>query len=331
MVREATLAVARLGAVSPHTRVAVTGFSGPGSGHGPVTLCDKADIPRSGSPRSFPRMTDTLKLYLVIAVALLSLPAVLTAHEEGGAVENGILTILAAVPGGPAEAAGLEAGDRLLSVAGESVETLDDLAKVTAKHKAGDEVSVTVERTGEPLELELTFGDREGSPSLGVSLAVMSPEGAEEFMKAQTDGLDADGCLAWVDETYQLSSVAGALDFDLGNQAESLRACMRKDLDRMPGRIPQRWCDNVFKVHCSGLDLLTTMGEAQVSWCEGALEDALGIDLRKTKAWTTCAENKVFERFSIDGKPSDAAACRTALYECGFDSTAGSPRQGSPR
>ena len=142
-------------------------------------------------------------------------------------------------------------------------------------------------------------------------------------MRAQTDGLDADGCVAWIDQRYRLSSVAAALEFDLGDQAESLRACMRQDLARMPPRIPHGWCDNVFKVHCSGLDLLTELGEAQVTWCEASLEASLGIDPRSTRAWTTCAENKVFDRLSVEGEASDADACRSALDECGFDASAG--------
>lgn len=266
------------------------------------------------------------KLPAGIAVATLFVPLVLPAHEGGEPPEDGVLTILAAAPGAPAEAAGLEAGDRLVEVAGEAVGSLDDLRKVTARHQPGDEVPVTVEREGELLTLRLTFGEHEGGVSLGVSVAVMSPQGVAEFLRAQTEGLDAEGCLAWVEETYRLSAVAITLDFDLADQAESLSACMQKDLDQMPERIPRRWCDNVFKVHCSGLDVLTSMGEAQVAWCEEALENALGIDLGTTRAWTACAENKIFDRLSVEGEPSDAADCRAALDECGFDATAGRSR-----
>ena len=263
------------------------------------------------------------RFHTFLAVALVFLPVALAAHEGEAPHGDGFLTILAAATGGPADVAGLKGGDRLLEVAGQAVASLDDLNQVTSRYGPGDEVQVVVQRDGERHELALTFGEREGGVSIGVSLAVMSAEGAEEFRQAQTDGVDADGCLAWVDETYRLSAVAASLDYDLGDQAEKLRACMTKDLTRMPARIPTRWCDNAFKVHCSGLDLLTEIGEAQVAWCEEALADSLGIEPRKTKAWTTCGEDKVFDRLSMEGRPSDAAACRAALEECGFEATTG--------
>ena len=258
------------------------------------------------------------RLLVVLGVALLFVPLAIFAHEDEP-LEGGVLAILAVMTGGAAEAAGVQAGDRILTIAGVDVESTVELREVTEQYRPGDEVALVVEREGQSLELPITLGEHEGRVSLGMSLAIMTAEGADEFALAQKEGFDADECLHWVDETYTLNAVAAALDFDLGDAADSLRTCMEKDLERMPTRIPVRWCDNVFKVHCSGLDLLTEIGEAQVDWCETRLEESLGLDLDSIPEWTTCGENKVFENFSMKGRSSDAAACRAALAECGFE------------
>ena len=258
------------------------------------------------------------KLLAVVGVALLLVPLLASAHEDEP-LEGGVLAILAVMTGSAAEAAGVQAGDRILAIAGVEVESTVELREVTERYRPGDEVELVVEREGQTLTLPITLGEHEGRVSLGVSLAIMTAEGADEFASAQKEGFDADECLRWIDETYTLHAVATALDFDLGDAADSLRTCMEKDLERMPTRIPVRWCDNVFKVHCSGLDLLTEIGEAQVDWCESRLEESLGIDLDTVPEWTTCGENKVFESFSMNGRTSDADACRAALEECGFE------------
>ncbi|MEJ2085856.1 MAG: PQQ-binding-like beta-propeller repeat protein [Acidobacteriota bacterium] len=258
------------------------------------------------------------QLLVVLGVALLILPPAAFAHEDEP-LEGGVLAILAVMSGSATEAAGVQAGDRILEIAGVEVESTVELREVTEQYRPGDEVKLVVEREGETIDLPITLGEHEGRASLGVSLAIMTAEGADEFALAQKEGVDADECLHWVDETYALQEVAAALEFDLDDAADSLRVCMEKDLERMPSRIPVGWCDNVFKVHCSGLDLLTEIGEAQVDWCESTLEESLGIDLDSLPEWTTCGENKVFENFSMNGQSSDAAACRAALEECGFE------------
>jgi outer membrane protein assembly factor BamB len=262
-----------------------------------------------------------MMLHAVIAVVVFLLPMVVFGHEGGpDDTEDGILVILTVIAGGPAESAGLEDGDRVRTLAGIEVESMADLKEVTGQYRPGDVVPIVVERDRKTVEIPFTLGEREGRVSLGVSVAVMTPEGADEFAAAQKGGFNGQECLTWIDETYRLESVASTLDYDLGGETAALRTCMENDLERMPNRIPVRWCDNVFKVHCSGLDLLTEIGEAQADWCEEALEKSMGIDPNATPEWTTCAENKIFENFSMHGRTSDADACEAALMECGYES-----------
>ncbi|HMI81211.1 MAG TPA: trypsin-like peptidase domain-containing protein [Solirubrobacterales bacterium] len=82
------------------------------------------------------------------------------------------------VPGGPAEEAGLEGGDEklrfqagqyrtggdvILQVDGEDVVGPDDLARFIADHQPGDRITLTVLRSGQREEVELTLGKRPDS------------------------------------------------------------------------------------------------------------------------------------------------------------------------
>ena len=86
------------------------------------------------------------------------------------------------VAGGPAEKAGLEAGndklrfqagqyrtggDVILQIDGQDIVEENDLARVIATHKPGDEVTVTVLHDDRREKVELTLGERPDSPSSG--------------------------------------------------------------------------------------------------------------------------------------------------------------------
>ena len=108
------------------------------------------------------------------------------------------------------------------------------------------------------------------------------------------------------------------LGLDLSEEYERLLACVRHDTQRMNSDLAIRACDNVLKVHCSGVDLLAEIGAAQVEWCEDRLRSTLGVEPRQHKSWTTCGEHRVYDRYAKDGKPVDEATCRSALLEqCG--------------
>jgi predicted metalloprotease with PDZ domain len=61
----------------------------------------------------------------------------------------------------PAEAAGFENGDRIVSIGGVAVDARAALGEVISEHAIGDTVDVVVLRKGRELTLSLTFGSRE--------------------------------------------------------------------------------------------------------------------------------------------------------------------------
>lgn len=125
-------------------------------------------------------------------------------------------------------------------------------------------------------------------------------------------------CLAWTVETYRIEARLGELGLDFSDEYAELVACVEHDLAMMPAEMPLGWCDNVLKVHCSALDLLTEIGEAEISRCEKSLGAALGIEPAEHRQWRTCGRNAVFDRFAKGGASGDAETCRSVLLaECG--------------
>ncbi len=61
--------------------------------------------------------------------------------------------------GGPADQAGLQRGDRVVELAGREVRDIYDLMYVLRAVKPGEQSSVVVERGGERIEREVTFGE----------------------------------------------------------------------------------------------------------------------------------------------------------------------------
>ncbi len=69
------------------------------------------------------------------------------------------------VKGGPAEQAGLKAGDRIVSVDGTEIAAKDDLGTLMQQHKAGDTLSITVARDGQMQTVSVTLGEKTASNS----------------------------------------------------------------------------------------------------------------------------------------------------------------------
>ena len=92
-----------------------------------------------------------------------------TQGEYGGLgieidIRNGWLTVLSPLPNSPAERVGLQAGDRIIKVEGESTEGwTTDKAVSTLRGPKGSVVSITVARVGieEPIPFDITRGDIE--------------------------------------------------------------------------------------------------------------------------------------------------------------------------
>jgi outer membrane protein assembly factor BamB len=253
----------------------------------------------------------SLQLFVVL------LATTLLAHEvhEKGAV-------LSVRPDGPAAVAGLVPGDRLLAIAGRRLDSAGDLHHVLATHRPGETVPLEIERSGRPLTLSLTFGEApDGGVSVGFSIA-LGAEPADEVSRGDTPaestrGLGRAECVAHVDATYRLGPLAGELGLDLTTEIDALGKCMAQNVERMAVPMPVGWCDNVFKIHCSGLDLLTEVGEALAARCEQELADAAGSSsIPSGEAELRCVRDRVFERFSRRGGATAPAECREVLEEC---------------
>ena len=73
--------------------------------------------------------------------------------------------VVEVVKGGPAEKAGLQAGDRIVSVDGTEIASKDDLGTLMQKHAAGDTLSVTIAREGQMQTVNVTLGEKTASNS----------------------------------------------------------------------------------------------------------------------------------------------------------------------
>ena len=73
--------------------------------------------------------------------------------------------VVEVVKGGPAEKAGLQAGDRTVSVDGTEIASKDDLGTLMQKHAAGDTLSITIARDGQMQTVNVTLGEKTASNS----------------------------------------------------------------------------------------------------------------------------------------------------------------------
>ncbi len=98
-------------------------------------------------------------------------------HDQGVLVQ-------AVIPGGPAEAAGLEFGDVITAVDGNPVTKGDDLLSTVVAKSVGDPVALTVDRVGETLNMTLTIAARPSNPrrpALTDNLPRRGAPGGSEF------------------------------------------------------------------------------------------------------------------------------------------------------
>lgn len=77
--------------------------------------------------------------------------------EDDEVIETVELFIEEALIGGAAEAAGVQASDKLVAIDGQEVGSMSDLSSAMSGFAIGDEVTMTVERAGETLDLILNL------------------------------------------------------------------------------------------------------------------------------------------------------------------------------
>jgi membrane-associated protease RseP (regulator of RpoE activity) len=79
-------------------------------------------------------------------------------------IKNGRVEVISVRAGGPADAAGIKPGDRLVSIGGVDVVTLDDVGAIVDKLPAGSRIETTIERNGRAQKIGVTLVAREGEP-----------------------------------------------------------------------------------------------------------------------------------------------------------------------
>ena len=130
-----------------------------------------------------------------IASALLDLPEAADITVATGAAAVDLAADVVAEPGavviglvrdGPASKAGIVRGDVLLRADNSDVNDAHDLAVAMAPHGPGEVLAIRLRHGDEERTLEVTLGDLDGSPQLGV---VVHPGGAGEA------GFAIGGCL----------------------------------------------------------------------------------------------------------------------------------------
>lgn len=87
--------------------------------------------------------------------------ATLTAQiaERFGIERDFGFVVAEVVPGGPADEAGMEPGDLIVSLAGDDVRSFGDLASIIRDQEVGDTVEVTIVRDGQEEHLEVTLAE----------------------------------------------------------------------------------------------------------------------------------------------------------------------------
>jgi S1-C subfamily serine protease len=138
-------------------------------------------VPVSAIKRSVAQLEeDGSAEYAYIGVSSQALYPQLAAKLDLDTTFGGLLAEV--VPGGPAEKAGLEGGDKklrfqageyrgggdvILEVEGHKVIRPDDLARLVSTKRPGEEVTLTVLRDGERKQIEVTLGERPDSVAGG--------------------------------------------------------------------------------------------------------------------------------------------------------------------
>jgi C-terminal processing protease CtpA/Prc len=85
-----------------------------------------------------------------------------TIPDYAGDPEGGSGLLLSAVrSGSPAERGGLRRGDLIVDIDGRAIRDIEDFMAVLSAARPGDRATVTVERNGEHIELEVTYGGRQ--------------------------------------------------------------------------------------------------------------------------------------------------------------------------
>ena len=238
-------------------------------------------------------------------------------------VRDGWLSVIAPLPGSPAELAGLRPGDRILEIDGQAVSTrAADDARRGLRGKPGTAVTLTVERPGSTARIPITV-TRSAihlsatrhvlmlSPSAGyVQFAIFSDSSALQLRRA-VEGLRAQGARTLLLDLRadpgglleQGVEVADAFLND-GQVVVSLRARTAAETQTLVDHAAQRWSDLILVVLVDG-------GSASASeLVAGAWQDH---DRAVVVGSTTYGKGSAQSIFPLEGD-SGALRLTTALW-----------------
>lgn len=134
---------------------------------------EPGDEQRAFRNKSYPRRLLTITagslMHMLIAIVLL-----LTVYSVWGErIGSGVVSIAETHPDGPAFAAGIRQGDRLIEIDGLIIDDANNVPKVIQANAPGDTVEVLVDRNGEQITLAVSLGthpDRKNDVAyLGIS------------------------------------------------------------------------------------------------------------------------------------------------------------------
>jgi membrane-associated protease RseP (regulator of RpoE activity) len=194
--------------------------------------CDPADEPRTFRQQSFPKrllvmsggsimhFAQALVLFFIV-FALVGIPGRSgLAQQIGGPQPRwGVVEVL---EGEAAEAAGIRAGDELVSISGKPIEDADDIRPLVVPH-AGDTLSVVVLRDGAERTIRATVGENPDEPGEGF-LGIRTSDFDEPLPSVTTGPVEAawqsvrsSGDIVWQTMIGLGDLATGGLD-DLGRR-----------------------------------------------------------------------------------------------------------------
>jgi len=111
-------------------------------------------------PSDFARtIADEIIANGAVRYGFFGLTVVTVGGEQPGAEPAG-LYVTSVVPGGPAQAAGVRAGDLITEVSGAPATSAEQLLTATLQNRPGDTVQLTYERQGVEHQAAVTLGSR---------------------------------------------------------------------------------------------------------------------------------------------------------------------------
>jgi putative serine protease PepD len=118
--------------------------------------------------------------------------------------------VMTVVEGSGAETAGIQKGDIITALDGDSVSDANSLIVAIRKHSIGDTVTVTIERDGESQDLQVTLGSDSTEDASTASTDDSSSDSTDDSSSASTDDSSSDG-----------SSVKSVFDYIFGGGSSS--------------------------------------------------------------------------------------------------------------